>query len=250
MARTHRSPAVVLVGGAVQHRAIDPRTTEAARLLAAAGWTAIDFDRRGRGRSGDTKPWALEREVEDVAALIVAAGGSAALYTSSSGAALGLQAALAGIGLTGLVLYEPPFFPGSAKASQIHDLQRFLQQGDRDGAMRYNLTNVVGIPAQVVDGMARSPVWAGMCAVAPTLVYDFSALDNVDTDPDWTARWSELAVPVSVCSGARSSPALISAADRVAAALPRAQRHVLPDQDHNPSAEAVANAVLQLLPAR
>jgi pimeloyl-ACP methyl ester carboxylesterase len=243
-------PAVVLVAGAVQHRAIDPRTTEAARLLAARGCTALDFDRRGRGRSQDTAPWALEREVEDVAALITAAGGSATLCASSSGAALGLQAALAGIGVSGLLLYEPPFFPGPAKASQVHQIQRFLERGDRDAAMRYNLLDVVGLPAPVVEGVTRSPAWAAMCGVAPTLVYDFSALDDVNTDPDWTARWAGLAVPVSVCSGADSPPALVSAADRVAAALPGAQRRVLPGQDHSPSAEALAGAVLQHLSGR
>lgn len=240
-------PAVVLVGGAVQHRAIDSRTTEAARLLAANGCRAIDYDRRGRGRSGDTEPWAVEREVEDVGALIAAAGGSAVLYTSSSGATVGLQAALAGIGVTGLVLYEPPFFPGAGKASQIDAIKSLLAQGDRKGAMRYNLMDVVGVPAPVVDGMTRSPMWAGMCAVAPTLVYDFSALDDVNTDPDWTARWADLTVPVSVCSGANSPPALAGAAVQVAAALPGARLCVLPGQDHSPSAEALCSAVLEFI---
>ncbi|MGI8879147.1 MAG: alpha/beta fold hydrolase [Jatrophihabitans sp.] len=240
-------PAVILVGGAVQHRAIDQRTTEAARLLAADGYTAIDFDRRGRGRSGDTQPWTLQREVEDLAALIAAAGGSATVYTSSSGATLGLQAALAGIGLTGLVLYEPPFFPGSGKAGQIEVIKSFLERGDYDGAMRYNIVDIVGVPAQAVDGMAHSPMWPGMCSAAPTLVYDFSALDDVNTDSDWAARWSEVAVPVSIYSGGNSSPGLAAAADRLAAALPRAQRGILPGQDHNPSAEALAGAVTQHL---
>jgi pimeloyl-ACP methyl ester carboxylesterase len=85
-------PTVIFIGGASQHRAIDQRTTEIAKQLAAEGFTAVDYDRRGRDRSGDTPPWSLDREVEDVAALIEAAGAPAALYTSSSGAGIALAA--------------------------------------------------------------------------------------------------------------------------------------------------------------
>lgn len=240
-------PTVILVAGAVQHRAIDPATTQAARLLATHGYTTIDYDRRGRGQSGDTHPWALKREVEDIAALIAATGDSATLYTSSSGATLGLQAAIAGIGVTGLVLYEPPFFPGSDKAAQLADIKRFLDQGDRDAAMRYNMVDVIGLPPRVLDGMTRSPMWKGMCSAAPTLVYDFSALDDVNSDPDWTARFRNVAVPVTVCSGTNSFPGLAEAADRLAGSLPRARRANLPGQAHDPDPDAVTGALLEFL---
>jgi pimeloyl-ACP methyl ester carboxylesterase len=88
-------PTVILIGGTTQHRAIDQRTTEIAKQLAAEGFTAVDYDRRGRDRSGDTPPWSLDREVEDVAALIEATAAPAALYTSSSGAAIALAAVTA-----------------------------------------------------------------------------------------------------------------------------------------------------------
>jgi pimeloyl-ACP methyl ester carboxylesterase len=94
-------PTVILVGGAIQYRGIDERTTRMANLLAEQGYTAVDYDRRGRGRSGDTAPWALEREVEDVAALIAAVGGPAVLYSSSSGATVTLAAATSGGGRGG-----------------------------------------------------------------------------------------------------------------------------------------------------
>jgi pimeloyl-ACP methyl ester carboxylesterase len=103
-------PAVIIIGGATAYRAIDEGTTQTARRLAAERYTAIDYERHGRGRSGDTPPSALDREVEDVAELIKAAGG-AALCTNSSGADIALAAA-AGAGVTALVLYEPPFFAG------------------------------------------------------------------------------------------------------------------------------------------
>ena len=108
-------PAVIFIGGAATYRAIDEATTQTARRLAAEGFTAVDYDRRGRGASGDTQPWALDREVEDVAELIKVAGGTAALCSNSSGADIALAAARAGVGVTALVLYEPPFFAGELR---------------------------------------------------------------------------------------------------------------------------------------
>ncbi len=240
-------PPVILVSGAVQHRQIDPVSAAAGRLLGERGFTGVVYDRRGRGRSGDTSPWALRREVDDVAALVVACGGGATLYSSSSGAAVALEAALAGVGVTGLVLYEPPFFRGGDKSDQIDAVTALLTRGDLDAAMRFNLTDVVGMPAHVVDGMSQGPSWAAMCAVAPTLIYDLSALNEVNTDPDWRARWADLSVPVSVYSGSASFPALAGAADEVAAAVPHALRRTLEGQDHSPSAAAIADAVTELV---
>src|SRR6266568_2492631 len=165
-------PAVVFIGGAATYRAIDADTTQTARRLAAEGFTAVDYDRRGRGRSGDTQPWALDREVEDVAALIEAVGGAAALCTNSSGANVALAAATAGAGVTALVLYEPLFFAGRSFTEHLAALRSLLAVGKKDEAMRYNLTSVIGLPAGVVDGMAQAPWWAAMVTAAPTLVYD------------------------------------------------------------------------------
>ena len=140
-------PAVVFIGGAATYRAIDADTTQTARRLAAEGFTAVDYDRRGRGRSGDTQPWALDREVEDVAALIKAVGGAAALCTNSSGADVALAAASAGAGVTALALYEPPFFAGRSLTAHLTALRSLLADGMNDEAMRFNLTSVIGLPA-------------------------------------------------------------------------------------------------------
>ena len=121
-------PAVILIGGTTQHRAIDRRTTEIAQRLGGEGFAAVDYDRRGRGGSGDTAPWSLDREVEDVDALIEATGGSAALYTSSSGAAVALAAVTSGIAVSALALYEPPYFAGSDGREHIATLQRMLDE--------------------------------------------------------------------------------------------------------------------------
>lgn len=236
-------PGVVFVGGAVQHRLIDPGPTAAAQLLAGGGRRAVAYDRRGRGRSGDTQPWAIEREVEDVAALIGVCGGSAVLFAVSAGGAVALAAATAKVGVSGLILYEPPFFAGAGKADQIATVRELVAAGRNEDAMRYNLTDVVGMPAHVVAGIQRSPSWPAMCAVAPTLVYDLTAVDAVNTDPDWVTRWSPVEVPVEVYSGANSFPALASAADAVAAAIPDSRRRTLVGESHNPAPDAIVHVV-------
>ena len=178
-------PAVIFIGGATAYRAIDEASTQTARRLAAEGFTAVDYDRRGRGASGDTQPWALDREVEDVAELIKVAGGAAALCSNSSGADIALAAATAGVGVTALVLYEPPFFAGASFDAHLAALRQMLADGRNDEAMRYNLTSVIGLPPDAVDAMAQAPWWAAMIAVAPTLVYDHTATNEINVDPDW-----------------------------------------------------------------
>jgi pimeloyl-ACP methyl ester carboxylesterase len=240
-------PAVIFIGGAATYRAIDEATTQTARRLAAEGFTGVDYDRRGRGRSGDTQPWALAREVEDVAALITAVGGAAALYSNSSGADIALAAASAGVGVTALALYEPPFFTGRSFTTHLTALGSLLADTKNDEAMRYNLTSVIGLPAEVVDGMARAPWWAAMVAAAPTLVYDHAATNEINLDPDRRGRWATVTVPTIVCSGDQTFPGLPEAADAVAAALPKASRHTLPGQGHRPAPEAIVPVLLAFL---
>jgi pimeloyl-ACP methyl ester carboxylesterase len=127
-------PTVIFIGGTTQHRAIDQRTTEIATQLAAEGFTAVDYDRRSRHRSGDTPPWSLDREVDDVAALIEATGAPAALYTSSSGAAIALAAVTARLDVSALALYEPPYFSGSDGTEHITTLERMIDAGQYEEA--------------------------------------------------------------------------------------------------------------------
>ena len=240
-------PAVILIGGATQYRAIDARTTGIAKQLAEEGFTAVDYDRRGRGRSGDTAPWSLEREVEDLAALIEAAGAPAALYSSSSGAGVALAAVSSGLPVSALALYEPPYFAGSDGREKIATLQRMLDEGQHDEAARYNLTGIIGLPVEAVNQMADAPWWPGMVAVAPTLVYDHRASHDIETDPDWPARWARVTVPTVVYSGDQTFPWLPEAADAVAAALPNAHRRVLAGQGHGPAPEAIVPELVSFL---
>jgi pimeloyl-ACP methyl ester carboxylesterase len=240
-------PALIFIGGAATYRAIDEDTTQTARRLAAEGFTAVDYDRRGRGRSGDTQPWALDREVQDVAELITAVGGAAALCSNSSGADVALAAASAGAGVTALALYEPPFFAGRSLLTHLTTLRSLLADGKNDEAMRYNLTSVIGLPAGAVDEMARAPWWAAMVAAAPTLVYDHAATHEINVDPDWRGRWAGVTVPTIVCSGDQTFPGMPEAADAVAAALPNASRRILPGQGHRPAPEAMLQVLLEFL---
>ena len=240
-------PTIILIGGAGQYRAMDPRTTKIAEQLAAEDFAAVDYDRRGRGRSSDTLPWSLQREVEDVAALIEAAGAPAALYTSSSGAGIALAAVTAGLEVSALVLYEPPYFAGSDGTAHIATLEQLVADGRNDEATRYNMTAVIGLPAEMVEQLVVEPWWADLAAVAPTLTYDHRASHDIETDPDWQTRWAAVTVPTLVLSGDRTFPGLPEAADAVAAALPHATRRVLAGQDHGPAPEAVVPEIAAFL---
>jgi pimeloyl-ACP methyl ester carboxylesterase len=247
--RHGEGPTVVFIGGATQYRGIDPSTTEVARRLGAEGFTAVVYDRRGRGGSGDTPPWSLDREVEDLGALLDDTGGPATLYTSSSGATVALAAVQAGLPVRALLLFEPPFFRNERGEEQLTHLRSLLGEDRRDEAMRYNMGSVVGVPAEAVEGMAQSPWWPAMVAVAPTLPYDLGAVHDVDVDPDWRRRWADVTVPVTVLSGDQSFPGMAQVADAVAAALPDARRRVLAGQGHGPSPDALVPALLEELRA-
>jgi len=240
-------PTVVLIGGASQHRAIDERTTQIARRLAGEGFAVVDYDRRGRGGSGATPPWTLAKEVQDVAALVEAVGAPAALYTSSSGAAVALAATQARIGVAALALYEPPFFAGVDHSEHLAQLASLLSGGQPEEAMRYTMRHVIGLPAEAVDATAQGPLWPALVKVAPTLVYDLTSLHEINVDPDWRRRWAGITVPVVVYSGDRTFPGLPEAADAVAAALPSADRRVLAGQDHGPTADALVPELTKFL---
>src|SRR4029453_14914939 len=113
--------------------------------------------------------------------------------------------------------------------------------------MCYNLTSVIGLPAEAVDEMARAPWWAAMVAAAPTLVYDHAATHEINLDPDWRARWAKVTVPTTVCSGDQPSPGLPEAADAVAAALPNASRRILSGQGHRPAPEGIVPVLGEFL---
>jgi len=232
-------PAVILVGGAFQHRAIDQQTRQLAELLAAS-FTVFHYDRRGRGDSGDTLPYAVEREVEDLAALIDQAGGSAHVFGMSSGAALGLEAAASTLPVTKLALYEPPFNLEESRRSAMQAYSRqlatLLSEGHRGDAAALAMTTF-GAPPEAVEGMRHAPVWGMFESVAPTLAYDAAIMGDYSVP---TERAPSITASVMILDGGASPEWLTDVADALAVALPGAQRRTLEGQTHDVSPEVLA----------
>lgn len=243
--RWGQGPAVILVGGALSDRT---GGAELARLLAARH-TVYSYDRRGRGGSGDTKPYAVQREVEDLEALIDHAGGAAHVYGKSSGASLALQAAAAlGGKVRKLALYEPPYSEadGAAAAWRAFTAQTdaLLAAGRRDEAVTSFLA-FVGAPAAAVAQMKASPAWPGMLAMAPTLAYDNALLGADRAVPAGVA--AQVKVQTLVMDGGASlaaMPFMRATADKLGRLIPGAQRKVIEGQGHDVSAKALAPHLL------
>jgi pimeloyl-ACP methyl ester carboxylesterase len=219
---------IVLVSGASTSRAVH---SELAKSL-ASDFTVLNYDRRGRGDSGDTLPYSVEREIEDIGAVITAAGQSAAVFGNSSGAVLALHAAAAGLPITRLALWEPPFQvdPDAACRGQeyVSKLTGLLATGRRGDAMALFMSTV-GIPQEVIAGMRRSPAWPGMEALAPTLAYDAAVMGD-STLP--STLISSVKVPTLILTGGNTGAWADSAARALAATLPFAQHRVLEHQTH------------------
>lgn len=173
--RVGTGPPLVLVGGALQYRAIDQRTARLVDLLAAE-FAVYHYDRRGRGDSADRAPYDVDREIDDIDALIAHAGEFAVVFGISSGAVLALRAAYAGVAIRKLALYEPPFIVDDSRPPVPADYQRTLTElaaADRAGdAVAYFMTAAVGLADEFVAPMRTEPSWPALEAVASTLVYD------------------------------------------------------------------------------
>jgi pimeloyl-ACP methyl ester carboxylesterase len=226
--RTGAGPAVVLVSGALSAgSSMEPL---AARLSGGLG--AVPYDRRGRGASGDTAPYAVAREVEDIAALIDAVGGSAALYGMSSGAALALEAAASGLAVTRVAVYEPPFAldegGGKERAEYTRQLSGLLADG-RNGDAVELFMSLTGMPPELIAGARRSPWWPDMEAVAPTLAYDDAAMGDGLVP---RGRLASITVPVLVVAGGASPAWMREAARTVAEAVPDGTYRTLDGQTH------------------
>ncbi len=214
-------PLVVVVGGAFNDRAT---WAELAAALADDGFTAVSYDRRGRGGSGDTGPYAVEREIEDLAAVLAAAGGGRPAYAHgvSSGGALLLHAVAAGLPVDRISVLEPPYrVPGTPPVppGYIATLQGYVDAGDRDGLVEYFQTQVVGLPAELVASFRGTPMWSALCAMAPTLVYDGWCLGGDDHALP-TELLAQVGVPVLAVTSGGTAGWLGQTAEPVAAAVP------------------------------
>jgi len=243
--RLGKGPALILVGGAFQYRAIDPRTTQLAALL-AQHFTVFHYDRRGRGESLDTQPYAVDREVEDLDALIKEAGGSAYVFGMSSGGVLTLEAAFRGLAITKLVLYEPPFNSGDDAARQASEhytrqLTALLSEGRRGDAAVLAMTTW-GAPAEAVAGMRQTPVWPLFESVAPTLAYDAAIMGDGSVPAE---RLASITVPTLVIAGGASPAFMDTAAQAVAHTMPNTKHSTLEGQTHDVAPQALAPMLVE-----
>lgn len=245
--RTGSGPALILVDGAMCSRGFGPSPTLAPLL--ARSFTVYTYDRRGRGESGDTQPSTKQREVEDIAALIAVAGGRANLAGLSSGAALAFEAAASGLDISRVAGYEPPYVYEGEPTRVDHEaaLRRILATGDRSGAVKYFMRDMVGVPAPAVWMMRMMPwVWRKLAAVAHTLPYDAAVMGDF-TAP--TARLANIRVPALVMHGSRTDARLQTAAHAVAAAIPGARHQVLAGQTHNVRPNVLVPALVEFFTA-
>jgi pimeloyl-ACP methyl ester carboxylesterase len=243
--KTGQGPALVIVGGV-----LGDHTQQAglAQLL-APDFTVYNVDRRGHGESGFTPPYAVEREVEDLDALLTEAGGSAFVYGTSGPGVLCLEAAARGLSpkMKKLAVWEPPYIlEGSrppAPADYKEQLEKLLAEGRRGDMIELFFTQAVGIPADFVAGMRQSPFWTAQEAVAHTLIYDAIMMDHYALPKE---RLASIRAETLVIDGG-TSPWLSQAADAVAAVIPKARRHTIAGQPHNVADEAMAPVLKEYL---
>lgn len=234
--RSGDGPPIILVGGAFNDRS----TTRALASALTSDFTAYSYDRRGRGDSGDSGPYAVQREIEDIAALIGAAGGSAYLYGLSSGAILAGYATADGLPVTGLALFEPPFQVGphgGAKPELAERLTELVSAGRRGDAVELFLTEAVGVPAEAVTGMRGAPEWSWMEGLAHTLAYDTTVTGDGALP---VARLGTITVPTVVVDSTGSPEWLREAAAATARAIPGAAHRSLEGGFHEVPPERLA----------
>jgi pimeloyl-ACP methyl ester carboxylesterase len=243
---TGRGPALILVDGAMCSRAFGPSAKLAALL--ASHFTVYAYDRRGRGASGDRQPYSPAREIDDLAALIAAARPPVSLLGLSSGAALALEAAASGLPVTAVIAYEPPYVhqnDGRDGSAYKEALTRLIAAGDRGGAVKYFMKDMVGAPAAMVVMMQLMPwIWRKLKAVAHTLPYDAAVMGSF-TVP--VSRLAAIRVPSLVMNGSKTDARLVAAARAAASAVAGADYRELAGQTHNVKPDVLAPAVVEFL---
>jgi pimeloyl-ACP methyl ester carboxylesterase len=237
--RTGQGPALILIDAAGHYREF---TSFAGLIyLLAPRFTVYHYDRRGRGRSTDTLPYAVEREVDDLAALINEAGESASLYAFSSGGLLALHAAATGLPISRMALLEPPIERDEDRSAQrafTTELANLVAAGQPENAVEFYLTSI-GVPDDIVEDMRGSASWSAMASVAPTLVYDSLISEATSFD-----LLTSVTLPTLVLDSEGSSDDLIGMAATVAGALPNGSHRSLAGEWHGVSDEVLAPVLI------
>jgi pimeloyl-ACP methyl ester carboxylesterase len=244
-------PAVILVSGAMGYRKF--KKFEQIATALSEHCTVINYDRRGRGDSGEAGPVSVQHEVEDIAALIDAVGGRASLWGWSSGGAVALRAAAAGIGVEKLVVYETPFKTDPDAKYPLDDygarLEQIVAEGDPMRAAKHFMRNGIGLPRAMVAVMTLMPMFKSFAANGLTLTFDYAALGdhNMHGRPLRAEEWATVTCPTLVVYGAKTYPVLKHASRALADVLPNATLRELPGQNHNVSAGAIVPVLAQFV---
>jgi pimeloyl-ACP methyl ester carboxylesterase len=244
--RTGRGKPLIIVNGATADR---QASGELAQLL-APHFSVIAYDRRGRGDSGDTQPYAVAREIEDIDALIGAAGGESFLMGHSSGAALALEAAAHGLAVSKLAMYEAPYIVDHSRpmlpGDYVQHLNTLIAEGKRGDAVEYFMTAAVGIPKEMVAGMRQMPMWPGLEKVAHTIAYDGAVMgDTMSGKPLAAGRWAGAKMPVLVMDGGASEEWMHNATQNLVRILPNARYRSLPGQTHAAAPDVIVPVLIE-----
>jgi hypothetical protein len=240
---------LITVCGATCDRALMRSTAQAL----GQHFATVNYDRRGRGDSGDTLPYAVDREIEDIAALIDEAGGPAHLYGHSSGAGLVLHAVAAGLPVDRFVLHDPPYSPDDASSKEaarsFAQRIRGLLAEDRRAEAIETWFRGTGVPDEMLEGMRTTPGWPGLVAFAPTLAYESAVMGDIEhggaVPEEVAARATR---PGLVLVGSESPPFMMEVSRRLADLLPEGSHRVLEGQGHVVAPEVLAPVVAEFLP--
>jgi pimeloyl-ACP methyl ester carboxylesterase len=233
-------PALILIGGALSTRQAASGLTE----LLSPHFSVCTWDRRGRGASGDTKPYAVEREIEDLSAVVAAAGAACFVYGHSSGGALALEAAQHGLDLAGLAAYEPPFMVDGEPDDDFNGLvSKAIEEGRPEEALALFIGNAM--PGSLEE-MKKAPFWPSLVELAPTLPYDLAIVRDGSIP---VARFAAVAAPALLLHGGNSPAWAAKAVDAIAASVPGAVRRTVDGQDHRVANEVIAPILIEFFGA-
>jgi pimeloyl-ACP methyl ester carboxylesterase len=238
-------PVVVFVDGALCYRGAGPSGTQAEALKDE--FTVVTYDRRGRGESGNTLPYALERELEDLEAVIDAVGGSAMLMGVSSGGVISLDTADRSGRVTKVFSYEAPLMLDGSRVldpGYAPRMYALIEKGDTGGAVKHFLRNGVGAPAFIVFIMQFTPMWKSLKAIGATLAHDTAiTVPMQQSKPLPPGKWSRVTQPVLSVGGSKSPSWMRNAQRAIAEALPNGRHDELIGGDHMAKAELITPMV-------
>ncbi len=250
--RFGQGPALIMVNGALASRsAVTSSFSSSSDAGLSQNFTVFAFDRRGRGESGDTPPYAVEREVEDIDAIISESGGPAYVYGHSSGAILALEAARQLPGrITRLALYEPPFIIDDSRppvpADYIQHLLELARQDHRNEILTYFMTQALRVSPEELVHMQNSPMWAAFKKMAHTVVYDsIISADVMQGRPEPLDRWASVKIPTLVMDGGDSPAFMHHGAETLTGILPNAKHRRFPGQSYGAAKEVLVPELIK-----